>query len=70
MVYSLVGKPFADWVLEHIETRNQKLMADRDLAISMDPDILRAFQASTHISSKSNPSPILRLTRVFFLTQR
>ena len=52
LTYTLVGKPFADWVLEHIEARNRRLMEERDLAIQMDPDILRAFQASTHISSK------------------
>ena len=52
LVYTLGGKSFADWVLEHIETRNSKLVQQRKMAISMDPEILRAFQASSHVSSK------------------
>ena len=52
LVYTLAGKPFADWVLEHIEARNSKLVQQRKMAISMDPEILRAFQASSHVSSK------------------
>ena len=52
MTYTLVGRPFADWVQTKMETRNEKLIAKRDMAIMMDPDILRAFQASTHVSSK------------------
>ena len=52
VVYTLAGKPFADWVLEHVEARNAKVVADKQLAIMMDPDIMRAFQASTHVSSK------------------
>ena len=52
VVYTLAGKPFADWVLEHVEERNRKVVADKQLAIMMDPDIMRAFQASTHVSSK------------------
>ena len=43
LVYTLVGKPFADWVLEHIEARNSKLVQQRKMAINMDPEILRAF---------------------------
>ena len=52
LVYTLAGKPFADWVLEHIEARNSKLVQQRKLAIDMDPEILRAFTASSHVSSK------------------
>ena len=54
LVYTLAGKPFADWVLEHVEARNRKVVADKQLAIMMDPEIMRAFQASTHVSSKSS----------------
>ena len=52
LVYTLAGKPFADWVLEHIEARNSKLVQQRKMAIDMDPEILRAFTASSHVSSK------------------
>ena len=54
IVYTLAGKPFADWVLEHVEARNKKIVADKKLAIMMDPDIMQAFHASTHVSSKFN----------------
>ena len=43
VAYSLVGKPFADWVQVIIEARNKELVEKRDMAIQMDPDILRAF---------------------------
>ena len=43
LVYTLAGKPFADWVLEHIQARNAKVVADKQLAITMDPEIMRAF---------------------------
>ena len=52
MTYTLVGRPFADWVQARMEARNADLVAKRDMAIMMDPDILRAFNASSHISSK------------------
>ena len=52
IVYTLAGKPFSDWVLEHVEARNRKIVADKQLAIIMDPDIMQAFHASTHVSSK------------------
>lgn len=52
VTYTLVGRPFADWVQARMEARNADLVAKRDMAIMMDPDILRAFNASSHISSK------------------
>ena len=52
LAYTLVEKPFADWAHERIQARNQKLIDEQDLAIDIDPDILRCFQASTNISSK------------------
>ena len=51
-MYTLAGKPFADWVLENIEARNRKMVEMRKMAIDMDPEIMRAFNASTHVSSK------------------
>ena len=52
LIYTLAGKPFADWVLEHTEARNRKVVSEKKMAIDMDPEIMRAFQASTHVSSK------------------
>ena len=50
--YSLLGDQFANWVKDRINQRNQKLAVERNLMIDMDPEIARAFQNSTSISSK------------------
>ena len=52
VLYTLVGKPFADWAFQRMEWRNEKVVEKQQLAIEMDPDILRAFHASTFVSSK------------------
>jgi hypothetical protein len=39
-------------VKDRINQRNQKLAVERNLMIDMDPEIARAFQNSTSISSK------------------
>ena len=69
VTYTLVGRPFAEWVQARMESRNQELIAKRDMAIQMDPDILRAFNASSHVSSKKNASRILPITLIIFLSQ-
>ena len=53
LAYTLFDKHFADLAHERIQARNQRLIDEQDLAIDIDPDILRCFQASTNISSKS-----------------
>ena len=57
VAYSLIEKPFADWVLARTEARNSRLVEEQKLAIDIDPAILRAFNASTNISSKYPLSP-------------
>ena len=52
VAYTLIEKPFADWVHARTEARNSKLVEEQKLAIDIDPAILRAFNASTNISSK------------------
>ena len=52
VTYTLVGKPFADWVHARMEARNQQMVDKHDMAILMDPEVLRIFNASTHVSSK------------------
>jgi len=51
VLYTLVGKPFADWAFQRMEWRNEKVVEKQQLAIEMDPDILRAFHASTFVST-------------------
>jgi hypothetical protein len=50
--YSVVGKPFSDWVDDLVNDRHQGVADKNDLMIAMDPEIAKAFQESTAISSK------------------
>ena len=37
VAYTLIGKPFGDWVFEKMEARNQKLIDKQELGIDIDP---------------------------------
>ena len=56
LVYTCTGEKFAQWVKERITLRNTNLVAKQRLAIDMDPDVMRAFMASTAVSSKCSIS--------------
>ena len=43
VAYTLLGDPFANWVMQQIEARNQKVYTDHNLLINVDPDIMAAF---------------------------
>jgi hypothetical protein len=47
-----VGSPFQDWVEDVIQERNRKLVAERNLAVEMDPEVYKVFMASTSVSSE------------------
>ena len=47
-----MGKIFDDWVKEQIEARNSKVAVDKDIMISIDPEIAAAFNNSTSVSCK------------------
>ena len=49
---SIVGKPFADWIDETIEERNNKLATSNNLNIDISPELYEIFKNSTAISSK------------------
>ena len=51
VVNSVVGKPFADWVDVMVRERNESLKVKNDFQIAMDPQIAKAFHASSSISS-------------------
>jgi hypothetical protein len=53
VIYTLAGAEFTAWVQERINERNEKLKADKDMIIEMDPEIARIFHASTAVSGKS-----------------
>ena len=50
--FTQAADEFGKWVTERIEARNAKFILNKNLEIKMDPQILAAFQASTHASSK------------------
>ena len=45
LIYTLVGKSFADWVSLQIKARNEKVAAQQNLMVAMDPEIAKIFQA-------------------------
>ena len=52
MVYTLARDEFTNWVQERINERNEKLKAEKDMEIDMDPEIARIFHASTAVSGR------------------
>ena len=52
VAFTVLGKPFGDWVKGQIELRNYKITTDKQLNIDLDPELAAAFNASTAVSSK------------------
>ena len=52
IVYTVVGKPFYDWVDERVRARNKKVTTEANMGIEMDPEIAAIFKASTSVSGK------------------
>ena len=50
VIYTICGKPFADWVDARINERNELRKEEKDVDIEMDPEIAAIFKASTAIS--------------------
>ena len=54
--YSVLDAPFAEWTRRMCNERNEGLADRQDLNIAIDPDIMRAFQQSTAISTHKGSS--------------
>ena len=52
VVNTIVKEPFRTWVEARIEERNEKIKANQNLTLELDPEVARAFAKSTNISSK------------------
>ena len=52
MAYKLIGDEFEIWMRKKIDERNEKLAKDKDLMISVDPEIARVFNNSNFVSCK------------------
>ena len=50
VIYTTVGEPFANWAKGRIMERNEAVTLEKDLNIQVDPEIARAFAASTAVS--------------------
>ena len=48
----MIGDTFKQWIKGRIEERNQKLADQKNLMISVDPEIARIFNDSNFISCK------------------
>ena len=59
VAYTIIGDQFADWVMQMITERNIKVQTEQNKMINIDPEIKAAWQQSTHISCKSQKSPVL-----------
>ena len=51
VIYTLVGKPFSDWVNVRVKERHAKVLKEEEV-INLDPEIARIFNASTATSGK------------------
>ena len=50
MIYTVAGRPFADWVAQQVAERNSARADEQNLMIDLDPEVAKAFQGSTHVS--------------------
>ena len=50
VIYTIVGENFTDWIDKKLKARTKRICSERDMNISMDPEIYKIFKASTSIS--------------------
>ena len=49
-IFTVVGKPFADWVDSRVTERNKARVVEKNMMIDLDPEVAKAFHESTHVS--------------------
>ena len=64
VVQTVAKDVFTAWVKQRVDARNQKLAADREVAINMDPTIAAIFSSSNAISGKFETDHPAHGTRV------
>ncbi len=52
ILYTILGDKFKKWVRKKCDERTDKIMEKQDMAIEMDPEVYKAFKASTNISGR------------------
>ena len=50
VMYTIIGETFREWVEKKVQERNEKHMLSQNMTIEMDPEVYKAFKASTHVS--------------------
>ena len=59
VIYTVVGAPFQTWVSQVMEQRNQRITSEQQLDIRMDPEVYKAFQASTAVTQQKGTSGMI-----------
>ena len=52
VIRTIIGAEFETWVQARVNTRNQRVQDEREVAIMMDPTIEAIFRSSTATSGK------------------
>ena len=52
VIYTLVGEPFAVWVKERIQERNNKILQEQNMNAQFDPEIAAILDKSTSVSGR------------------
>jgi hypothetical protein len=61
VIYTVVGDNFQEWIEKKLKERTKKLCTERDMNITMDPEIYKIFKNSTSISGKYIDSMVANL---------
>ena len=62
VLYTALGDAFGDWVKGRIESRNEKVVKEKNLLIDMDPAVAAAFTNSSAVSlAKGISANLLKL---------
>lgn len=52
IIHTIVGQPFAEWVVQRVNARHTKMTESRDMNIQLDPEVAAAYQRSMAVSGK------------------
>ena len=52
VLYAVIGDSFSNYISLKVHARNEKVAAERDIMINVDPELAAAFNNATHISCK------------------
>ena len=52
IIATILKETFTDWLMERVNTRNEKVVEKGEMNIELDEDVAAAFRASTAVSCK------------------